>query len=295
MSDDGRVRRLVAQFSGSGENAAIWNAFALLLPTEQFLNMGYSPWYLPHAVGSSQRRLGQYLGRRVALELGYSAGAQLLDVGCGRGGPTVDLVRQFGFDVTGVDLVPHNVTLARQNAREAGVDADFCVGDARDLPVESDAVDACVVVDAAQYVTEMDALLRELQRVTRPGGVVVVSDLARRDSTGEETDSADAVARFADAWDMATPRPLAALRDDARAAGLESLDVTDITQHSVGRFDFWTGLYLAAESTPLSSLARPLLARAGVDLDAVTRQVQATHPALPQLRHVVLTGRVPRE
>lgn len=288
MSDAGRLERLVAQFSGSGENAAIWDAFALLLPTDSFLNMGYSPWYLPHAVGSSQRRLGQFLGRRVALELGYSAGATLLDVGCGRGGPTIDLARQFGFDVTGIDLVAHNVSLARANAREAGVDADFCVGDARDLPVESDTADACVVVDAAQYVTEMDALLTELHRVTRPGGVVVVSDLVRQESADVET-----VARFAEAWDMATPRPLTALRADARTAGLTDIEVTDITANSVGRFDFWTGLYLRAERTPLSGLARPLFTRAGVDLDAVTRQIEATHPALPQLGHVVLVGRVP--
>lgn len=282
MSD--RTARLVAQFSGEGDAAPIWEAFALLFDTERYLNMGYSPWYLPHAIGSSQDRLGRYLGRRVALELGYSAGATLLDVGCGRGGPTLALARGFGFDVTGVDLVGHNVELARRNAESEGVEADFCVGDARRLPIRGNAVDASVVVDAAQYVAELEALFSELVRVT--DGVVAVSDLAV-----EPGHDRAAVERFADAWDMAVPQPVDAIRADARAAGLDAIAITDITDNSVGRFDFWADLFLGLTATPLGSVATRPLSRVGVDLDGVRKQVEATRPALDSLRHVVVVGR----
>lgn len=287
MSD--RDRRLIAQFSGTGETAPVWEAFALLFDTDRFLNMGYSPWYLPHAVGSSQDRLARYMGRQVALELGYSAGVSLLDAGCGRGGPTLTLARRFGFDVTGVDLVAHNVEVARENAAESAVDAEFCVGDVRQLPVATDAVEAAVVVDAAQYVAEMDDLFAELSRVTAPGGVVAVSDLALAE--GLDTDQRAAVERFADAWDMAVPQEVAATRTDAEEAGLTALRIEDVTAHSVGRFGVWADLFLAAERTPLGSLGERVLGRAGVDLPAVRRQVEATRPALPHLRHVVVVGR----
>lgn len=287
MTDRDRFERLSAQFGGRGESAAVWEAFDLLLETDRFLNIGYSPWYLPHAVGSSQRRLTVQLGRRLGRRLGYTAGVSLLDVGCGRGGPSVDLARRFGFDVTGVDLVGHNVTLARQNAARAGIDADFLVGDAEALPIADDSVRAAVVVDAAQYVADKRALLAELARVLEPGGVVAISDLLATPSADPAT-----VERFTDAWDMAPLATLGTYRTAAADAGFSARRFEDLTRHSVGRFGTWTRLYLALERTPLGRVAERALARLGVDLAAVTTQVEATRPALPHLRHYVTTARL---
>jgi len=289
--DDTRWQRLTAQFSGVGSTAPVWEALDLVLDTDRYLNMGYSPWYLPHAVGSSQARLGLYLGRAVALEQGYTAGADLLDVGCGRGGPTVALADRFGFDVTGVDLVAHNVALARTNAARAGVDAAFCTGDARRLPVTTDAVDACTVVDAAQYVADVESLYAELARVTRPGGAVAVSDLALRDGGAAGVDRQAAIEAFADAWDMAVPRPLSATRAAVADASLDRRRIEDVTANSVGRFGFWADLFLALLDTSVGPVAERVLGVAGVDLDAVETQVAATRPALPHLRHVVVVAR----
>ncbi|MEF8979814.1 MAG: methyltransferase domain-containing protein [Haloarculaceae archaeon] len=296
MTDRARYDRLRAQFgvgdgsSDDGTDAdatAVWNAFDLILDTDRFLNLGYSPWYLPHAVGSSQGRLARQLGRRIALRLGHSAGVPLLDVGCGRGGPSVVLAREFGYDVTGVDLVDHNVSRALSNAEEVGVEAAFLVGDAPQLPVATDSVRACVVVDAAPYVADKRGLVSELARVVEPGGVVAVSDLLRTD----EVDSM-AVERFIDAWDMAPLATLADYRDMVPDAGFVATRYEDVTDHSVGRFGFWADLFLALAGTPIGGAAESLLGDRGIDLDAVVGQVEATRPALPELRHYVVTARL---
>ena len=285
MTDREAIAR---QFSGTGSAAPVWEALALVVDTDRCLNMGYSPWYLPTVVGDSQLRLARSLGRAVTRRLGYSAGARLLDVGCGRGGPTVELVERFGFDAVGVDLVPHNVRTARGNAEQTDRTADFCVGDALSLPVTTDSVDACVVVDAAQYVADTATLLSELTRVTRPGGVVAVSDLVRTDPDASEA----TLATFADAWDMAVPQPTAALRADARRAGLVDIETHSITAGSVARFRRWADLFLAAVGTPLGHVAERALSREGIDLGAVVEQVEATRPALDAVGHAVLVGRV---
>lgn len=289
MTDRDRADRLRAQFGGNddSDSAAIWEAFALLLDTEHFLNLGYSPWYLPHAVGSSQRRMTLQLGRRLGHRLGYTAGVSLLDVGCGRGGPSVDLVRNFGFDVTGIDLVDHNVALARRNAAAAGVDAAFLTGSATRLPIASDSVQACVLVDAAPYVGDKRALLSELARVLEPGGVLALSDLLQ----GSDADSA-AVKRFTETWDMGSLATLDDYREAVRESGFVARRYEDVTPHSVGRLGFWADLFLALEQTSLRTVADTLLGRAGVDLDAVTEQVRATRPALGDLRHYVVTARL---
>lgn len=290
--DRSRWRRLVAHFSGEDP---IWDAFALVFDTDRFLNMGYSPWYLPHAVGDSQARLARYLGREVALALGYSSGARVLDVGCGRGGPTVTLAREFGFDVTGVELVGHNAALARNALDRAGVGAAVCRGDARRLPVVDDAADACVAVDAAQYVAETDRLLAELDRVTAPGGAVAVSDLAVTGAAAADATAMAAVERFAETWGLAVPTTVETLRDHADGAGLGDVELTDITANSVGRFGPWAGLFLAVSGGPFGAPGGERLARFGVDLEAVRDTVEATRPALEHLRHVVVTARASGE
>lgn len=289
MTDRSRARKLAAHFSGDDP---IWDAFGLVLDTDRFLNMGYAPRYLPYPLVDSQTRLATYLGRELTRALGYSAGAALLDVGCGRGGPTVTLAREFGFDVTGVELVAHNAELARAAVAEAGVAAAVCRGDARRLPVRTDAVAACVGVDSAQYVPEKERLFAELGRVTEPGGAVAVSDLAVTAEAAGDPDAMATVERFADAWGLAVPTTEPSLEAAAETAGFDSVALTDVTAHSVGRFGLWTALFQAFDATPLAPAAETALSRAGVDFDAVRETVAATRPALGHLRHVVLTAGV---
>jgi len=64
---------------------------------------------------------------RVVEEYGI-APCPTLDVGCGTGGTLIWLARR-GFEVTGIDLAPTAVEIARRNAKSAGVSAKFVAGD----------------------------------------------------------------------------------------------------------------------------------------------------------------------
>lgn len=306
MTDRPLRERIAAQFSGRGERADVWQGFDRFLPTESYLNLGYSPWYLPHVVGSPQRRLATVVGRALAARLPETAGASLVDVGCGRGGPALHLAERFGFDVTGVDLVRYNVAAARASAN-AGARAStaasgrtsaaastrdhpsFLVGDATALPVATDAVDAATAIDALVYVPDRPAVFDELARVVRPGGYVAVSDLV----VADDLDAAgrSAIEAFADAWDMSPPATVADHRDAMERADLHVEEVIDASAHSVARFSKWARLFLA-----LAKYGGPLvpwwLRRWGLDADRILAQVRAALAALPHLRHVRLVGRV---
>lgn len=280
--------RITAQFSYQGDQADVWRGFDLVLDTDAFLNMGYSPWYLPTFVGSSQLRLAAKIGERLSALLPTTDDVSLLDVGCGRGGPAVHLATQFGFDVTGVDLVPYNVARATANARDQGVDAQFVVGDATALPFAAESMTACTSIDALVYVPDRVDAVSELAAVLEPGGVVVCSDLVRR-STISERDR-ETVGAFADAWDMP---PLGSVREYRRLfvdAGLKVRTTETITSHSVGRFRKWTTLFLGLLASP----ARPLVVRSlrwyGLDPSAVITQVQRAHEALPHLEHIIIAA-----
>lgn len=101
------------------------------------------------------------------------AGTRVLDAGCGPGWYAEHLVAQ-GADVTAIDVAPRFVELtrARVGDRARVLQADL----ARPLDFAADgAFDLVVSPLALHYVLDWDALLRELARVLRPGGLLVFS------------------------------------------------------------------------------------------------------------------------
>jgi tRNA G10 N-methylase Trm11 len=104
--------------------------------------------------------------------------AALLDPCCGSGTILTEAIAAGWTDVYGGDIDPAAVDLARRNAR----DALLGVGDAREIALDDGAVDACVsnLPFGQQYEVQGDMdrwlrdVLRELARVTRSGGRVVL-------------------------------------------------------------------------------------------------------------------------
>jgi 2-polyprenyl-3-methyl-5-hydroxy-6-metoxy-1,4-benzoquinol methylase len=107
----------------------------------------------------------------VVEKLGLEPGARVLDVGCGHGRHAVELARR-GFRVTGVDLSPRSIELARQAAAQAEVEVSFVELDARELGFDGE-FDAAINLftsvvgyfdDDAESQRVLDAVARSLRR-----------------------------------------------------------------------------------------------------------------------------------
>jgi SAM-dependent methyltransferase len=102
---------------------------------------------------------------------GVGAGQTVLDVGCGPGALTAQLVRQFGPDaVAAVD--PSEPFIAAARERHPGVDVRL--SSAEDLPYPDDAFDATLAQLVVHFMADPVAGLAEMARVTRAKGVVAV-------------------------------------------------------------------------------------------------------------------------
>jgi ubiquinone/menaquinone biosynthesis C-methylase UbiE len=101
------------------------------------------------------------------------AGRRLLDVATGSGNLALDAARA-GATVTGIDLVPELVDVARRRAHAAGLEIEWLVGDAEALPLPDDAFDVTTSVVGVQFAPRSRVVADELVRVTRPGGTIVL-------------------------------------------------------------------------------------------------------------------------
>jgi ubiquinone/menaquinone biosynthesis C-methylase UbiE len=115
---------------------------------------------------------------REALE--PAPGERMLEVGPGTGYYTLDVAEWVGEEgsVEILDIQQEMLDHTIRRARERGVwNVNPSRGDAQDLPYESDEFDAAVMVTTLGEVPDQDAALREVARVLRPGGRLVVGEL----------------------------------------------------------------------------------------------------------------------
>ncbi len=107
-------------------------------------------------------------------------GTTVLDVGCGIGGSSRMLAREYGFAVTGVTLSPQQVRRA-QELTAPEVNARFQVDDALALSFPDASFDVVWSVEAGPHMPDKAQFARELMRVLKPGGILVVADWNQRD------------------------------------------------------------------------------------------------------------------
>jgi ubiquinone/menaquinone biosynthesis C-methylase UbiE len=118
------------------------------------------------------RFMGRYaptLAAALADVAGVQAGMRVADVGCGPGGLARELAARVGAEgVAAIDPAPQFAAACRE--RIPG--ADVRVGAAEDLPWDDDAFDATLASLVVGFMRDPDAGVREMARVTRPGGTV---------------------------------------------------------------------------------------------------------------------------
>jgi ubiquinone/menaquinone biosynthesis C-methylase UbiE len=106
------------------------------------------------------------------------AGSRVLEVAPGPGFLSIEMARR-SLHVTALDISRTFVEIARENALREGVEVDFRLGNASEMPFESASFDFAVCRAAFKNFSEPVKALREMHRVLRPGGWALVIDLSR--------------------------------------------------------------------------------------------------------------------
>ena len=107
-------------------------------------------------------------------------GSRILDVGCGIGGSSRILAKDYGFNVTGITISPAQVKRARE-LTPSEMSCNFQVMDALDLKFEDGSFDAVWSVEAGAHMNDKKKFADEMLRTLRPGGYFALADWNSRD------------------------------------------------------------------------------------------------------------------
>jgi SAM-dependent methyltransferase len=123
-------------------------------------------------------------GEALVGELGVSDGLQVLDLGCGDG-TTALPAAQLGADVLGVDIATNLVAAGNARAQALGLtNCRFQEGDASDLhELGDESFDLVVSIFGAMFAPRPFDVAKEMVRVTRPGGRIVMGNWIPNDPT----------------------------------------------------------------------------------------------------------------
>jgi arsenite methyltransferase len=204
---------------------------------------------------------------------GLPAEAVLASLGCGnptalahleRGETVLDLGSGGGIDVLlsakrvgptgkayGLDMTDEMLALARENQRKAGVEnAEFLKGEIEDIPLPDGSVDVIISNCVINLSADKDRVLAEAFRVLKPGGRFAVSDVVVRGEVPAD------IRRSIELWIGCVAGALQESEYRAKLAktGFEAIEVEP------------TRIYWVED-------ARDILARAGLDADAIAPHV----------------------
>ena len=108
------------------------------------------------------------------------AGTTVLDVGCGIGGSSRILAKDYGFSVTGITISPEQVKRA-QELTPKDLDLQFQVDDAMAMSFPDASFDVVWSVEAGPHMPDKAIFAKELMRVLKPNGLLVLADWNQRD------------------------------------------------------------------------------------------------------------------
>lgn len=173
----------------------------------------------------------EHMVRYLARIAGLRKGERMLDAGCGVGGSSIFLAREWGVRCVGITLVESQARLAAGFARKGvpgPAHARFAVNDFHVPAFKPGSFDAVWAVESFDHAVDKRAWVASMAALLRPGGRLIIAD-GFRAADPADGKQAEAYRGFLDGWAVPHLCTAAELEAYAAAAGLATSHAEDIS------------------------------------------------------------------
>lgn len=213
-------------------------------------------WRKPdETAAAAQENLTRELARRAAV----ANGDHVLDVGCGLGGSSLLLAKEFGCYVEGISISPKQVLSAQQEAARRKLEgrAVFAVEDANELQLRESPYDVVWSIECTEHLFDKPRFISTCENLLRPGGrLAICAWLAGENLDRKQKDLVGDVCRG-----MLCPS-LGSMNDYLawmRGSGLEVISAHDVTANVARTWDLCRSLLNVPLVKPLLAAGSPRL------------------------------------
>ncbi len=128
----------------------------------------------------TKERAQVQLVERVAHLAGIRTGCKILDVGCGFGGSSIHLAKNYDADATGITISPIQVEMARKAAAAEGVNAKFLLMDAEEMKFD-ETFDVIWSVESISHYPHRERFFAAAVQYLKPGGTLAITDWFKKE------------------------------------------------------------------------------------------------------------------
>lgn len=124
----------------------------------------------------AQLKLVEYLAEAAGLQKNQ----RILDIGCGFGGSSLYLAKQYGADATGITISPVQVEMANAAAKKNGTSARFLLMDAETMKF-NEPFDVLWSIESISHYQDHDKFFANVTKLLKPGGTLAITDWFKKD------------------------------------------------------------------------------------------------------------------
>jgi len=182
-------------------------------------------------------------------DLSHKTPKNMIDVGCGVGGSSRHISQRFGCSGKGISLSPFQIQKANDFTKTARLDdrLQYMVADAMKMPFDANTFDLTWSMESGEHMPDKEQFMKELIRVTAPGGRIIIVTWCHRELNDNETSLSDKEQRLLnkinDAYYLPDWVPPSKYMQLATSMGLEDVRQDDWSQFIA---PFWPAVFFSS-------------------------------------------------
>jgi len=179
--EDSEILSLVEAMMRYNDKEKIREHYDLVSPYYQMLwgeHIHHGYWI--HGDETKEKAQIQLI-EHLAQAAGIRPGCRILDVGCGLGGSSIHLAKNYKAEVTGITNSPVQVEMARKAAASEGVNATFLLMNAESMKFD-EFFDAIWSVESVSHYQKISQFFSSAARLLKPSGIIAMTDWFKKEN-----------------------------------------------------------------------------------------------------------------